>query len=77
MERNAAFGADSRRFSPGSQESNEAHKVRRGKIGGFEDYVTPEQVAEIDHLVNTTLAPGYGYGGRAAATPHTNGRCYQ
>ena len=69
MERDAAFGTDSRRFSPGGQDSSDAYKVRRGKIGGFEDYFTPEQVTEIDRQVNNTLAPGYGYGRGAADTP--------
>ena len=64
MERDAAFGTDSRRFSPGTRESGDAYKVRKGKVGGFEDYFTPEQIAEIDHLVDSTLAPGYGYGRR-------------
>ena len=40
-----------------------------GKVGGFEDYFTPEQVAEIDRLVNDTLAPRYGYGGQAVVEP--------
>jgi hypothetical protein len=61
MEREAAFGTDSRRFSSGEQESTEAYKVRKGKVGGFEDYFTPEQVAAIDRMVNDTLAPRYGY----------------
>jgi hypothetical protein len=70
MEREAAFGTDSRRFSSGEQENSEAYKVRKGKVGGFGDYFTPGQVAEIDRLVNDTLAPGYGYH-RPVADPAT------
>ena len=61
MEREASFGNDSRRFSSGKQESSDAYKVRRGKVGGFGDYFTDDQVAAIDELVNSTLASGYGY----------------
>jgi hypothetical protein len=73
MERDAAFGTSSRRFSPGSQENRDAYKVRRGKIGGFEDYFTPEQMTKIDRLVDDMLAPGYGYckgGKHSSVTEH-------
>jgi len=61
MEREAAFGTDSRRFGSGEQETGNAYKVRRGKVGGFEDYLTRDQAAAIDDLINSTLARGYGY----------------
>ena len=61
MERDAAFGARGRRFSSGEQSSSDAYKVRRGKVGGYQDYFTDEQVKLIDNLVNTTLSPTYGY----------------
>jgi len=61
MERNAGFGTDSRRFSSGKQASGDAYKVRRGKVGGFADYFTAAQAAAVDELINTTLAPRYGY----------------
>ena len=61
MEREGSFGDKSRRFSSGRQESSDAYKVRRGKIGGYRDYFTDEQLLDIDALVETTLAPEYGY----------------
>ena len=61
MERNAAFGTDSRRFSSGKQESGDAYKVRRGKVGGFADYFTDEQAVAVDELVSSRLARSYGY----------------
>ena len=61
MERTAAFGTRGRRFSSGKQSSSDAYKVRRGKVGGYQDYFTDEQAQEIERLVNTTLAPCYGY----------------
>jgi hypothetical protein len=64
MEREGSFGDKSRRFSSGRQESSDAYKVRRGKIGGYRDYFTDEQLLDIDALVETTLAPEYGYTNR-------------
>ncbi len=44
-------------------------KVRRGKVGGYRDYFTPEQLEQLEELVNTRLSPIYRYGepeGRAS-----------
>lgn len=61
MERNQAFGSGSRRFGSGTQSTGDAYKVRRGKVGGYRDYFTQEQLAEIDELVRSTLASEFGY----------------
>jgi len=61
MEYGGSFGSGSRRFSSGEQASRDAYKVRRGKVGGYRDYFTDEQLLEIDDLVNSFLAPEYGY----------------
>jgi hypothetical protein len=45
----------------------ESFKVRKAKVGGYRDYFTPEQVAELDQLVRTRLSPDLGY--QAAAAP--------
>jgi hypothetical protein len=37
-------------------------KVRRGKVGGYRDYFSPAQVAEMDALVAARLSPTLGYG---------------
>jgi len=36
-------------------------KVRRGKVGGYRDYFTPEQAAELEALVRERLSPTLGY----------------
>jgi len=36
-------------------------KVRRGKVGGFHDYFTPEQAAELEEIVAKRLSPRFGY----------------
>ncbi|MEN8108954.1 MAG: sulfotransferase domain-containing protein [Pseudomonadota bacterium] len=39
----------------------ETFKVRRGKIGGYSDYFTPEQTAELEDLMLSRLSPVFGY----------------
>lgn len=41
-------------------------KVRRGKVGGYRDYFTPEQAAELEALVRERLSPTLGYTPAAA-----------
>lgn len=36
-------------------------KVRRGKVGGYRDYFTAEQAAELETLVADRLSPSLGY----------------
>jgi hypothetical protein len=45
----------------------ETFKVRRGKVGGFRDYFTAEQAAELEGLVASRLDPSLGYGRAAPA----------
>lgn len=45
----------------------ESFKVRRGKVQGYRDYFTPEQVAELESLMAERLSPTLGYG--PVATP--------
>jgi hypothetical protein len=44
-------------------------KVRRGKVGGYRDYFSAEQIEEVDALVAAELAPEFGYGGQSSAPP--------
>ena len=34
---------------------------RRGKVGGYRDYFSPEQVAELEALMRERLSPSLGY----------------
>jgi hypothetical protein len=36
-------------------------KVRRGKVGGYAEYFTAEQVAELEELMMSRLSPTFGY----------------
>ena len=55
------------RLTPRDRENPDSFKVRRGKVGGYRDYFSPEQVAELEEIVNTRLDPTLGY------TPATSG----
>jgi hypothetical protein len=47
----------------------ESFKVRRAKVGGYRDYFTPEQVAELEELMSSRLSPTFGYTGTVQAKP--------
>jgi hypothetical protein len=40
---------------------SESAKVRKGKVGGYRDYLSAETVAYVDRLVQVELDPSYGY----------------
>ena len=48
----------------------ESFKVRKAKVGGFRDYFTPKQVAELEQLMEDTLSPTLGYTGQNQASTH-------
>ena len=35
--------------------------MRRAKVGGYRDYFTAEQAAELEQLVAERLSPAFGY----------------
>jgi hypothetical protein len=39
----------------------DTYKVRRGKIGGYRDYLTPEQCTQMELFIQAELASSYGY----------------
>lgn len=46
---------------PGDPSQPNSFKVRRGKVGGFRDELSPTEIAEIDARIDALLAPGLGY----------------
>ena len=46
----------------------ESFKVRRAKVGGYRDYFTDDQAAELDALVADRLSPAFGYTPASAAS---------
>jgi hypothetical protein len=47
----------------------ESFKVRRAKVGGYRDYLSAEQTAELEQLVAERLSPAFGYTGAKATQP--------
>jgi len=45
----------------------ESFKVRRAKVGGYRDYFTAAQAAELEALVAERLSPAFGYAPATAA----------
>jgi hypothetical protein len=58
-ERQNFFG--NRRLQPRDINNPETFKVRRGKVGGYRDYFTTEQIGWIDEQVAVNLNPDFGY----------------
>ena len=56
---------DSKILRAGDAQDPESFKVRRGKIGGFADYLSPDD-QEYAAAAMTKLDPSFDYGGRAA-----------
>jgi hypothetical protein len=65
---------DNRSLTLRDADDPETLKVRRGRVGGYRDDLTAEQVAWVDEQIETRLASAYGYAGggepvRALAAP--------
>ncbi len=52
---------DSSRLRPGNAADPESFKARKGKIGGFVDYLEPDDIERMDHVIKVELDPWYGY----------------
>ena len=53
--------ATGQRVRPGDEGNPDSFKVRRGKIGGYRDYFTADQLARVDAMVDGRLDPVFGY----------------
>jgi len=42
---------------PGNRSDPESFKVRRGKVGGYVDYLTDQQISYVDEQIRTRLSP--------------------
>jgi Sulfotransferase domain len=59
LERRKFF--QSGRMQPGDPGDPDSYKVRRGKVGGYREDFTPEQIAWMDELTAEHLSPALGY----------------
>lgn len=64
-ERADFFG--NQRLRPRDASNVESFKVRRGKVGGYRDYLTDREIAWIEQHIAKQLNPMYGYGEAASA----------
>ena len=53
--------ASGQRVRPGDESNPDSFKVRRGKVGGYRDYFTDEQLERVDAMVEEHLDPLFGY----------------
>jgi hypothetical protein len=54
-------------MKPGNPDNADSFKVRRAKVGGYRDYLSDEEVAQVDAYVEQRLRPDFGYTGERAA----------
>lgn len=50
-----------RRLQPGISGDPDSYKARRGKVGGYVDYLSSFEIARTTEIINTQLDPWYGY----------------
>jgi len=65
MEQEKFFKGSGARVKPGDKDNPQSFKVRKAKVGGYRDYFTDEQCAQLDAMV-AGLDPIFGYGGEQA-----------
>lgn len=58
---NANKAGSHRSMKPGNADDPSSFKVRRGKVGGWRDYVTDAQAEALGAVVRDRLNPVYGY----------------
>lgn len=60
MEETKFFKGTGTRVKPGDKDNPQSFKVRKGKVGGYRDYFTDEQCAELEQMAST-LDPIFDY----------------
>jgi hypothetical protein len=61
MEAKRTFWSSGGRMLPRDRDNPQSFKVRRGKVGGYRDDFSTEQVAEIEARIRDHLSPVFGY----------------
>jgi hypothetical protein len=57
----AKLGYSGQRLKPGDAANPESFKVRRGKVGGWRDYLTEAEIAEVEAMVQARPGALFGY----------------
>ncbi|HEY2989809.1 MAG TPA: sulfotransferase domain-containing protein [Candidatus Binatia bacterium] len=63
----AAGKAKKKTLLPGDAADPDSYKVRRGRVGGFKDYLSPEDVAYLERALER-LDERYGYGRKSGSS---------
>lgn len=72
MESTGSVGSG--RLRPRDPNDPESFKTRRGKVGGFVDYLTPEEIEQVERRIRSGLDASFGYAQpRAAGSPPSTG----
>jgi hypothetical protein len=61
LEEKSVFWLSGSRMKPGKKGDPNSYKVRRAKVGGYKDYFSDDEAAQIDALVSETLSDAFGY----------------
>ena len=57
MRRLESSGSFEHKMSPGDPDDEESYKVRKGKVGGYVDYLSPDDVAFVERVINEAGNP--------------------
>ena len=61
LEMSGGMGRGRMVLRPADANDMESYKTRRGKAGGYRDYLTPEDITYLNHRISSELDPYYGY----------------
>jgi hypothetical protein len=56
-----AEGTGSYKLRPADRTDRESFKVRRGKVGGYADYLGDAEIELLNRKMAATLSPFFGY----------------
>lgn len=59
--REASRAADASVLAPGKAGDAESFKTRKGRIGGYAEYLAPDDIAWLNRRIDAELDPYYGY----------------
>jgi len=66
MRRLESSGSFERKISPGDRDDEESYQVRKGKVGGYVDYLSPDDIAFVERVVDEAGNP---FGAKVSVAP--------
>ena len=69
LEQKNVFWLSGGRMTAKDKNNPNSFKVRRAKVGGYRDYFTDDEAAQIDRAIQESLSPVFGYGAGDQAAP--------